>query len=1128
MDLNGYMSGYGLESELVDGQAPVSRFIASVDQFAIATPNTSIPLRANNTAYAVNQVVKIAGNDTKSLVCKVAGTSGGSAPSIAGAIGTRVVDGGVTWQIASRIPFSVLTTPVTINGQSVPAGMYLDAAYILNATINKSQIGQSVIDSSHVDEITADKISTGTLSASRWIQSADYQDGVAGWILRGQGQSQIPAVSILGQLTAAQIDTRGLTIKDAVGNVLFGAGTALDWSLVGGTSRPGSVSLLDTSWWTPGATTWPSPWWKWQNGPADEVSFVSDVGPTGQPQPMLQCLADSINKCYTPNAQSSTSFWFLDGGHDGGVAPTFSVNSTQGWTADGSTTYSGNCFQVTKATLATNSHGIASRAIAVTPGEVLRIRVRVRGDTATSSGLYIRINQATSMPATGAVNVANRSGYTQVWANGSCTSTYTTYQNMSYTVPAGIVAISLVVFSWGGGPLTLYVDDPTVNRVAHTDSSIGPRQDVEGGFGGARVSIDPTKTYRFVVPFRRDNSTHSDVNVGPTGNNVCNLNTSTLNTNPYFRTGSVSSLTVGRWYLAVGYVYPAGSTGMSHAGAGTFDALTGQSVGNGVNFCWPAGQSYVDLRAAQWYADNGAQVDFARPWAHVVDGTEPPLSAFLGQDAYLNSLSSTVNMLWARPGQWTLASGFYGTNGNSESVKLGTDNSFGLKPGETITLSADLWVSAAALAAGQGSRLWVSTTDSAGNWKSNAQITGTTTTPTRYSVTLTLPAAEADMHRVQVGLYHSVNTSPWTGDVYADRIKLERGAIATPFSPGVNPLATQGAPAGTMVGGTPAETVESQAANGQAAHDAVNNATTGLNSRLSRTSNEVLQAVMTVNSTYAAGIRVGDLVWNAAGVRQSGKGVAITPAGLVGVNAAGETTFSINAGTGNATFKGDISGSNGTFYGNLSAVGGTFTGNLQAVNGTFGTITAGILMNAGGTTLVNMNAAGGMTFISAGSYDSVLGQYPVEINADGSGFIGKAVASGTWTGNATFYSTPANSNIPTINGINVTFSTGLEIPAYVAKSKNYILRINNATTNSTNFPSSGYVFTIWFDPKVMLARPFYNGGVVTGGPYSSNYNGMIFGNVYVKIVDPSTFGDLLVTNRSVRLTSVSWILVEVP
>lgn len=55
-----------------------------------------------------------------------------------------------------------------------------------------------------------------------------------------------------GTITAGKIDTRGMVIRDTEANgggILFGAGTALDWGLIGGTNKPAdgaTVGMLDS------------------------------------------------------------------------------------------------------------------------------------------------------------------------------------------------------------------------------------------------------------------------------------------------------------------------------------------------------------------------------------------------------------------------------------------------------------------------------------------------------------------------------------------------------------------------------------------------------------------------------------------------------------------------------------------------------------------------------------------------------------------------------------------------------------------------------------------------------------------------------------------------------------------
>ena len=148
LDVNGNVSGYGVYAD--EGG---SEFIANVDRFAVTTPQTSIQLRANSTVYAVGAIARVAGADSKTLVCKVGGTTGVSAPTI-GAIGTMVTDGTVRWQVASRVPFAVQAVPTEINGQPVPAGVYVDAAYILNATVQNTQIADLAVDNAKIADLS--------------------------------------------------------------------------------------------------------------------------------------------------------------------------------------------------------------------------------------------------------------------------------------------------------------------------------------------------------------------------------------------------------------------------------------------------------------------------------------------------------------------------------------------------------------------------------------------------------------------------------------------------------------------------------------------------------------------------------------------------------------------------------------------------------------------------------------------------------------------------------------------------------------------------------------------------------------------------------------------------------------
>jgi hypothetical protein len=193
------------------------------------------------------------------------------------------------------------------------------------------------------------------------------------------------------------------------------------------------------------------------------------------------------------------------------------------------------------------------------------------------------------------------------------------YNRIVNTAPSGGADLS-VPGPRGGNDTVWYCSESTGNGESG------------GGWNGPGLNLDPTRAYRFVLPIRR---------LGGSGtaywgtSNVCDLNSSTPNGNPYF--AADGSLSADRWYLFVGYIYPAGSTGNSHESAGIWDCKTGAKFAGGSNWCFPAGGGGVAQRAYQYYASAGATQIFGRPMVNLVDGTEPSLREYFEAGAVLNS-----------------------------------------------------------------------------------------------------------------------------------------------------------------------------------------------------------------------------------------------------------------------------------------------------------------------------------------------------------------------------------------------------------------------------------------------------------------------------------------------------------
>jgi hypothetical protein len=101
------------------------------------------------------------------------------------------------------------------------------SAAIQNGAIVNAMIGNLAVDDAKISGLAVSKLTAGSLSVGQFIRSTSYVAGTSGWTINADGSSEFSAASIRGLLTASQIDSRGLSIKDGSGNVILAAGSPL-------------------------------------------------------------------------------------------------------------------------------------------------------------------------------------------------------------------------------------------------------------------------------------------------------------------------------------------------------------------------------------------------------------------------------------------------------------------------------------------------------------------------------------------------------------------------------------------------------------------------------------------------------------------------------------------------------------------------------------------------------------------------------------------------------------------------------------------------------------------------------------------------------------------------------------
>jgi len=214
IDNNGHVSGFGLISQANDHSAgfvvqPTSAFIINADRFAIAAP------------YNAN-------SSTNS-------------------------------NVGTNIPFKVLTTAQTINGVSVPAGVYIDDAFIHEAQITNALIKDATITSAKIDDLSASKISSGTITidnnndiAIRQGKSSYYGTANGFWLgrLNGSAAFNLGNNTDYVKFNGSTLEITGASINTASIGTLQLAGNAVTVPVGASNNNLGNSVTTSTSNWT--------------------------------------------------------------------------------------------------------------------------------------------------------------------------------------------------------------------------------------------------------------------------------------------------------------------------------------------------------------------------------------------------------------------------------------------------------------------------------------------------------------------------------------------------------------------------------------------------------------------------------------------------------------------------------------------------------------------------------------------------------------------------------------------------------------------------------------------------------------------------------------------------------------
>lgn len=154
----------------------------------------------------------------------------------------------------SSFQLTIQTTPTTVNGVTIPAGLYVDSAYITNVNALWGRFGTLVADSIQTTAISASQLTAGNGVIGGSLKSANYVSGSSGWTLRPDGVAEFSGVTVRGTVYATSGTIGSVVIaQDHIRSSNFNSSAGLGWRLHsnGSLSLPrgsiGSAEIADLS-----------------------------------------------------------------------------------------------------------------------------------------------------------------------------------------------------------------------------------------------------------------------------------------------------------------------------------------------------------------------------------------------------------------------------------------------------------------------------------------------------------------------------------------------------------------------------------------------------------------------------------------------------------------------------------------------------------------------------------------------------------------------------------------------------------------------------------------------------------------------------------------------------------------
>jgi hypothetical protein len=233
IDVNGFVSGYGLATTTING-VPVSDFQIRADRFSITNP--AVALITVSTLTRTTTTATLTTSTAHGLVVGDTFTLRGVSNDTNWNGSYTVLTRPSTTQITFTV-VSTLTTPATgtmrVGKTAIPfivdgGVVCMSTAMIKDATITNAKIANLAVDDAKIANLSVSKLTAGSIAVGQYIQSTGYVAGSAGWRINGDGTAEFSGVVVRGTVFATAGLIGGITIaSDAMrsGQNAFNSGS---------------------------------------------------------------------------------------------------------------------------------------------------------------------------------------------------------------------------------------------------------------------------------------------------------------------------------------------------------------------------------------------------------------------------------------------------------------------------------------------------------------------------------------------------------------------------------------------------------------------------------------------------------------------------------------------------------------------------------------------------------------------------------------------------------------------------------------------------------------------------------------------------------------------------------------